>query len=175
MAIETVDNSNIIENPIIAKQKEDVARMRTSLLSCSKENGISTMRAIQDITVMRVYHQLTRIIRYTEMMDKLEDKLYAALDYQLDNAEVSDLNTLTMLMGIQTNLQKAMIESHKLLQPYMDLQDFSVVDLVHTTEDVDNPITQKLITSESRDKIRYAAQNVIEILQTGDTKAVGDG
>ena len=174
MAIETVDNSNIIENPIIAKQKEDVARMRTSLLSCSKENGISTMRAIQDITVMRVYHQLTRIIRYTEMMDKLEDKLYAALDYQLDNAEVSDLNTLTMLMGIQTNLQKAMIESHKLLQPYMDLQDFSVVDLVHTTEDVDNPITQKLITSESRDKIRYAAQNVIEILQTGDTKAVGD-
>jgi len=175
MAIETVDNSNIIENPIIAKQKEDVAKMRTSLLSCSKENGISTMRAIQDITVMRVYHQLTRIIRYTEMMDKLEDKLYAALDYQLDNAEVSDLNTLTMLMGIQTNLQKAMIESHKLLQPYMDLQDFSVVDLVHTTEDVDNPITQKLITSESRDKIRYAAQNVIEILQTGDTKAVGDG
>lgn len=175
MAIETVDNSNIIENPIIAKQKEDVARMRTSLLSCSKENGISTMRAIQDITVMRVYHQLTRIIRYTEMMDKLEDKLYAALDYQLDNAEVSDLNTLTLLMGIQANLQKAMIESHKLLQPYMDLQDFSVVDLVHTTEDVDNPITQKLITSESRDKIRYAAQNVIEILQTGDTKAVGDG
>lgn len=175
MAIETVDNSNIIENPIIAKQKEDVARMRTSLLSCSKENGISTMRAIQDITVMRVYHQLTRIIRYTEMMDKLEDKLYAALDYQLDNAEVSDPNTLAMLMGIQTNLQKAMIESHKLLQPYMDLQDFSVVDLVHTTEDVDNPITQKLITSESRDKIRYAAQNVIEILQTGDTKAVGDG
>lgn len=175
MAIETVDNSNIIENPIVAKQKEDVAKMRTSLLSCSKENGVSTMRAIQDITVMRVYHQLTRIIRYTEMMDKLEAKLYEAMDYQIDNADITHLGTLEMLMQIQANLQKSMIESHKLLQPYMDLQDFSVVDLVHTTEDIDNPITQKLITSESRDKIRYAAQNVIEILQTGDNKAVGEG
>lgn len=176
MSIETVDNSNtVVENPIVAKQKEDVAKMRTSLLSCSKENGVSTMRAIQDITVMRVYHQLTRIIRYTEMMDKLEDKLYSAMDYQIDNSDVTDPNTLMMLMGIQEKLQKAMIESHKLLQPYMDLQSFSVVDLVPVSESEDNPITQKLITSESRDKLRYAAQNAIEILQNGADKAVGGG
>lgn len=177
MSIETVDNSNptIIENPIVAKQKEDVAKMRTSLLSCSKDSGVSTMRAIQDITVMRVYHQLTRIIRYTEMMDKLEAKLYEAMDYQIDNADITHLGTLEMLMQIQANLQKSMIESHKLLQPYMDLQSFNVVDLVQDTSSEDNPITKTLMTSESRDKIRYAAQNVIEILQTGDTKAVGDG
>lgn len=176
MSIETVDNSNtVVENPIVAKQKEDVAKMRTSLLSCSKENGVSTMRAIQDITVMRVYHQLTRIIRYTEMMDKLEDKLYSAMDYQIDNADITHLGTLEMLMQIQANLQKSMIESHKLLQPYMDLQSFSVVDLVPVSESEDNPITQKLITSESRDKLRYAAQNAIEILQNGADKAVGEG
>ena len=177
MSIETVDNSNptIIENPIVAKQKEDVAKMRTSLLSCSKDSGVSTMRAIQDITVMRVYHQLTRIIRYTEMMDKLEDKLYSALDYQLDNADITNADTLAMLMGIQTNLQKAMIESHKLLQPYMDLQDFSVVDLVPATESSDNPISQKLMTSESRDKVRYAAQGVIEMLVPRADSNVGEG
>ena len=176
MSIETVDNSNtVVENPIVAKQKEDVAKMRTSLLSCSKENGVSTMRAIQDITVMRVYHQLTRIIRYTEMMDKLEDKLYAAMDYQIDNADITDSNTLVMLMGIQEKLQKAMIESHKLLQPYMDLQDFSVVDLVPTTESTDNPISQKLMTSESRDKVRYAAQGVIEMLVPRSDSNVGEG
>lgn len=171
MSIETVDNSNtVVENPIVAKQKEDVAKMRTSLLSCSKENGVSTMRAIQDITVMRVYHQLTRIIRYTEMMDKLEDKLYAAMDYQIDNADITDSNTLIMLMGIQEKLQKAMIESHKLLQPYMDLQDFNVVDLVQDVGTEDNPITKTLITSESRDKIRYLAKNVIDVLAAGDEK-----
>ena len=114
MSIETVDKSAIIENPIVAKQKEDVAKMRTSLLSCSKENGVSTMRAIQDITVMRVYHQLTRIIRYTEMMDKLEDKMYAALDYQIDNADITSVSTLESLMNIQTQLQRSMIESHNL-------------------------------------------------------------
>lgn len=170
MGIETVDSSNIIENPLIAKQKEDVAKMRTSLLSCSKENGVSTMRAIQDITVMRVYHQLTRIIRYTEMMDKLEDKMYAALDYQIDNADITSVSTLESLMNIQTQLQKSMIESHKLLQPYMDLQDFNVVDLVPDTNSDDNPITKTLITSESRDKIRYAAKGVIDILVAGDEK-----
>ena len=176
MSIETVDNSNtVVENPIVAKQKEDVAKMRTSLLSCSKENGVSTMRAIQDITVMRVYHQLTRIIRYTEMMDKLEDKLYAAMDYQIDNADITHLGTLEMLMQIQANLQKSMIESHKLLQPYMDLQDFSVVDLVPTTESSDNPISQKLMTSESRDKVRYAAQGVIEMFASGVDSNVGEG
>lgn len=126
------------------------------------------MRAIQDITVMRVYHQLTRIIRYTEMMDKLEDKLYAAMDYQIDNADITDSNTLVMLMGIQEKLQKSMIESHKLLQPYMDLQEFSVVDLVQDTGSDDNPITKTLITSESRDKIRYLAKNVIDVLAAGD-------
>lgn len=176
MSIETVDNSNtVVENPIVAKQKEDVAKMRTSLLSCSKENGVSTMRAIQDITVMRVYHQLTRIIRYTEMMDKLEDKLYSAMDYQIDNSDVTDPNTLMMLMGIQEKLQKAMIDSHKLLQPYMDLQDFSVVDLVSTTDSTDNPISQKLMTSESRDKVRYAAQGVIEMFAAGVDSNVGEG
>lgn len=175
MSIETVDSSNIIENPLIAKQKEDVAKMRTSLLSCSKENGVSTMRAIQDITVMRVYHQLTRIVRYIELMDKLEAKLYDAIEYQIDNANIASFNTLELLMDTQTKLQKSMIESHKLLQPYMDLQEFNVVDLVPTDETSDNPITQKLITSESRDKIRYAAQGVIEMLASNDEKAVGEG
>lgn len=169
MSIETVDNSNtVVENPIVAKQKEDVAKMRTSLLSCSKENGVSTMRAIQDITVMRVYHQLIRIIRYTEMMDKLEAKLYEAMDYQIDNADITHLGTLEMLMQIQANLQKSMIESHKLLQPYMDLQSFNVVDLVQDTSSEDNPITKTLMTSESRDKIRYAAKGVIDMLAAGD-------
>lgn len=102
------------------------------------------------------------------MMDKLEDKLYAAMDYQIDNADITDSNTLVMLMGIQEKLQKAMIESHKLLQPYMDLQDFNVVDLVQDTGSEDNPITKTLITSESRDKIRYLAKNVIDVLAAGD-------
>lgn len=166
MSIETIDNSdNAVVNPITARQKEDVAKMRTSLLSCLDENGITTAHAIQSITVMRVYHQLTRIVKYTELMDKLEDKLYAAIDYQLDNCDISDTSTLSMLISIQEKLQKAMIDSHKLLQPYMDVQNFSVVDLVDTTASApESTITGKLMSSESRDKVRYTAQAVLDML-----------
>lgn len=166
MSIETLDNSaEVMVDPMVAKQKEDIAKMRTSLLSCTDENGIPTLRAIQNITVMRVYHQLTRIIKYTELMDKLEDKLYASIEYQIDNANVGDVNTLTLLIGVQEKLQKAMIESHKLLQPYLDLQGFNVVDLVDSTATtIDSSISSKLLTSESRDKVRFTAQAVLEAL-----------
>lgn len=162
------DDNDVIVNPIVSKQREDVARMRTSLLSCNEDSGMTVSRALQDINVMRVYHQLTRIVRYTELMDKLEDKLYQSIDYQLDTCDVSDSGTMMMLLGLQTNLQKAMIDSQKLLEPYLDPKILNVVDLAPTAvESTDNPITKQLITSESRDKIRCTAQNVIQMLAAG--------
>ena len=174
MANKTVVSSNsddivVSVNPLIAKQKEDVAKMRTSLLSCNDESGMTVSRAIQDTTVMRVYHQLTRIVKFTEMMDKLEDKLYEAIDYQIENCDITENQTLITLLGIQEKLQKSMIESQKLLDPYLNMQLFNVVDLAPTaTDNLDNPITKQLISSESRDKIRYTARSVIEMLATGN-------
>lgn len=173
MANKTVVSSNsddnvLSANPILAKQKEDVAKMRTSLLSCNDETGISISQTLNHITAMRIYHQLTRIVRYTEMMDKIEDKLYQAIDYQLDNCEVSDPQTMLTLLGLQEKLQKAMIDSQKLIEPYLNAQLFNVVDLAPTTDTTaENPITKQLITSESRDKIRFTAQSVIEMLAAG--------
>lgn len=162
------DENNVISNPILSKQREDVARMRTSLLSCNEDSGMTVSRALQDIAVMQVYHQLTRIVRYTEMMDKLEDRLYAAIDYELDNGDVADDQTLIRLLGVQEKLQKAMLNSQKILEPYLDPQLFNVVDLAPAaTDSSDNPITKRLITAESRDKMRYAAQNAIEMLVSG--------
>ena len=69
------------------------------------------------------------------------------------------------LLGVQEKLQKAMIESQKLLQPYMDIQNFAVMDLVDVSSTTnDSPITAKLMTSESRDKVRYTAQAVLDAL-----------
>lgn len=165
MCIETVDTAEVSVNPITAKQKEDIAKMRASLLSCTDDSGVPIARAVQSITVMRIYHQLTRIIRYTELMDKLEAKLYESIEYQLNNADVGDIQTLTLLIGIQEKLQKSMIESHKLLQPYLDIQNFTIVDLVDSSANVtDSPITAKLMTSESRDKVRFTAQAVLDAI-----------
>ncbi|MBP5433589.1 hypothetical protein [Ruminococcus sp.] len=170
MRAKTVGNSShdedVIVNPLRIRQKEDVAKMRTSLLSCSEDTNITVTTALQYTTVMRVYHQLTRIVRFTEMMDKIEDKLYEAIDYELDNSDTADPATLVKLLGIQEKLQKSMIESQKLLDPYLNTDLFNITDLVPATatDRTDDPITKQLMTSESRDKVRAAAQNVLSLL-----------
>lgn len=165
MDIKTVDDSVIVNDPIYNKQKEGVAKMRASLLSCTSENGISTRQAIQNITALRVYHQLMRIIKYTEMMDKLETKLYESLDYTIQESP-TDTSTVMMLLGIQSNLQKSMIDSHKLLEPYLNLKDFMDVETVPPEND--NSITSEIMKSEDRDRLRTLAQATLKQLKAGE-------
>lgn len=177
MSAKTVGNSHdeeIITNPLIVKQKEDIAKMRMSLLSCSEEGGMSISTALQNVTAMRIYHQMTRIVKYTEMMDKLEDKLYQAIDYKLDNCDITQPEELIMLLGLQEKLQKSMIDSEKLLAPYLDRELFSILDTVPTTtsDEADNIITKQLMSSGTRDDVREAAKLVLDALGDlgGDAK-----
>lgn len=150
-------------DPLYMKQKEDVATMRASLLSCNLYNPGSAKAAIQNITVMRVYHQISRIIRYTELMDKLEDKLYESIEHSLDTMDSSNPTTWISLLGIQEKLQKAMIESHKLIQPYLDLEDLNLVPVVIDEPDNDS-FASNMLDKESREKIRTGAQLVLTSL-----------
>jgi hypothetical protein len=160
--IKTVDDYQILD-PLYSKQKEGVSKMRASLLACSSDNSTSMVNAIQNITVMRIYHQLSRIIKYTELMDKLEDKLYESIENTIDNVN-SDPATMMMLLNVQEKLQKSMIESHKLLQPYMDVKEFAVMDLVQP-EDNHSNIT--ILDPEKRDGLRTKASNILKQLNAG--------
>lgn len=162
--IKTVDGFTSILDPLYQKQKEGVAKMRTSLLACT-EDPTMAKAAIQNISTLRVYHQIARIIRYLEMMDKLEDKLYSSIDVTIDNANENSPSTWMMLLNIQERLQKTMIESHKLLQPYLDIQEFSIVEL--TAQSVDDNSRPVILNADSRDKIRSSAQAALEALQAG--------
>lgn len=163
MNIKTVDESNIMVNPLYQRQREGVSKMRTSLLSCNDDGVISTSQVLRSVTAMRVYHQLTRIIRYLEIMDKLENKLYESIDYTIDNSDITDIKTLNDLMVIQERLQKSMIESHKLLQPYLDLDEFLVVDLVPSESTTEQ--SSEIMNPEDRDRLRTNAQAVLQQLQ----------
>ena len=165
---ETFDQSSTPKpmNPIYKRQREDVAKMRTSLLACHDDSAIPTRLAIQKITVLRVYHQVSRIIRYLEIMDKLEDKLYESIDYEIDNADITDSDTWAKLIAIQEKLQRSMIESHKMLQPYLDLTEFSVVDL--TQDDGQTAGTDLLMSAETRNNLQIAAQAVLQELMNQD-------
>lgn len=165
MDIKTVDDSRLLD-PLYQRQKEGVAKMRTSLLAYTEENGVSTRQALESITAMRVYHQLTRIVKYLELMDKLENKLYESIEYSIDNSSSSDPTTWAALLNIQAQLQKSMIESHKLIQPYLDIQDFGVVELAPQADTSTNNNTTFAMSSEARDSLRSKAQNVLLELQS---------
>lgn len=163
--IETFGNSVDL---IYAKQKEDVAKMRAALLSCSSEN-LSTpiaKRVLTNITAMRIYHQISRIIRYTELMDKLEAKLYESLESTIDKLDSESMLSWKILIDVQEKLQKNMIESHKLLQPYMELQDIQVIDLIPDATTTEENVASMLISQDSREKIRSAASSVLAMLDS---------
>lgn len=173
MDIKTVDDSkSIISDSIDQKQKEILTKMRTAFLSLSDDSGFSVKTTMQSIAVMQLYHQLARIIRYTEIMDKLESKLYESMEYSIENSDSSDTNTIVLLMGIQEKLQKSMIESYKLLQPYIENPDIPIDSIADS--EPDNTVTKQIMSPEDRDKLRAKAQSILYQLQMSGGDSGGD-
>ena len=150
-----------ISDPLRSRQLEDVAKMRASLLSCN-DDPASAKSAIQNLTTLRIYHELTRIVKFTEMMDKIEEKMYDALDASIDNMSSSPSSAM-MLLTIQEKLLKNMKASYELIQPYLDMQEFNVLDVV--TLAAEEPTSKLIMTAEARDKLRANAQAVLSALE----------
>ena len=155
-------------DPILIKQRQDVTQMRASLLACG-EDPVTSVVALQNITVLRVYHQVARIIKYLDMMDKIESKLYESIDHQLDNIDTYDVESLSLLINLQEKLQKNLIDSHKLLQPYLNIDELNLNTMIASTNNsLGNDNEALLIPKSSRDKLRLSAQQVLDALEDGD-------
>lgn len=167
----TVEDLPIQSDPLVSKQKEDIAKMRTSLLSCYTNAKLAS-NAIRNITVLQVYHQLNRIIRYTEICDKLESKLYEKIDVYLDsNGGNNDIFTMNTLLNMQERLQKLIIDSNKILSPYLDMTQY--IDSINAQADSeemeynDAYITINLDATK-REKLRTSAKTVLsELMDAG--------
>ena len=153
------------------EQVHDVDSMRRNLLSFDKSDPNAARKAIQNVTLLRVYHQLERIVRYTEMMDKLEGRIYQSIDAKLLNSDPDDTDLYLQLIPIQDRLQKMMIESHKLLEPYLAMEQLAALD-VPKDEDPANSFTSMLLEQESREKVRTGVQQLMAIINTFDSTAV---
>lgn len=156
---EAEDDKPILVDPLLKEQQAQVNQMRATLLSCNKSDPASAKLAIQNITVMRIYHQISRIIRFTDMMDRLEDKLYSSIEANLAEMDEFDPNTMLMLTKIQSQLQETMIESQKLLQPYLDM-DIAAFTPIQEATPADS-FAATIISKESRNNIRNGAQAVL--------------
>ena len=154
---------------LYVNQCSDVSKMKTSLLSCNKNDPDSARKAIQYITAQRVYHQISRIIRYTELIDRLEDKMYESIELDLDQMDTADPQTWRTLLQLQSKLQEAMIESHKLLEPYLKLETLTTIEV--PKDDPNDTFTAMILDQQSREKLRTSAQEVLAAIATVETSA----
>ena len=162
-----VTSSPIEPDSLYIRQQRDVSQMRNVLLSCDSKNIHSVKTTIQNILVMQLTRNMSRIVKYSEVMDRLEDKLYASVDYTISSVDETDPDTLGKLLQMQKFLVTNMNESQKLLEPYLngkynlDPIFTEVVDDAVNTESLGS----ELIDKDARERIRNSAQAVLNIIQ----------
>lgn len=164
--VETVDSTTqvISSDPIYKKEQDLVSQMRTHLLMSNDGDPKSVKSAIQNVLVLRLYHNVTRITRFLDEMDKIEDKLYASIDASMANMEDTNPATWMSLLQIQERLQKTMVESQKLLEPYFNSKiDLGILDIPKDEVEEDS-FTSKILDQNSREKIRTSAQQLLKAL-----------
>lgn len=160
----TVDVPATSPDALRDKKQEDVAKMRASLLACG-DNPKEIVQSIKQVTILRVIHQVSRIVSYLDMMDRIEDKLYQSVDDVIDTLDTQDLTTWGILLNLQSRLQQNMIESHKLLEPYLNIEELGMTELSDSVPTEVIPDSE-LLPKESRDKLRENAQKVLALLET---------
>lgn len=157
-----------IKDPLLQKQKEGVCRMRDALLNFSSDNLESVRYALTNVTILRVYHQLVRIIKYLDLMDRLEDKLYESIENSMERMDTNNPSTMLMLLNIQEKLMRNMEESEKLLQPYVGKDMEAIFTSAMQAPTIDQDSEALSLDRKTRDKLRTSAQQVLMALQEVD-------
>ena len=167
----TALDDNLVD-PLLREQKEQADQMRAALLSCRKSDISSAKVALQNIAVLQIYHQIARIIRFIEVMDRLEDKLYASIDANLAQMDDFDPATMMMLLKVQGDLQKSIVLSQDLLKPYMDIDIASIAPPKEI--DDEGSFGAAILPKESRNAIRTGAQALLTELKKTEPTNKGE-
>lgn len=161
--ITTLEDNNIQSaDTLAAQQQSDISAMRSALLNCDRGDASSVSFALQTIFSMRIFHQLSRIIKYTEHMDKIEQKMYESMDRYMDSMDETDTSSWALLLNAQEQLQRIMMNSQKLLEPY------SNVSLYIPEQPVEDSFGDGLLDQTERKKLRESAQLILDTLKESE-------
>ena len=94
--------------------------------------------------------------------------MYKSIEYTIDKSSPESTATWFTLLGIQERMQKLMIESHKLLQPYLDIENLTLTELMPKQAEAGTSSSPILLSAESREKLRTNAQTVLNGLKIED-------
>ena len=111
------------------------------------------------------------MIKFTEVMDALEDKLYDSMLVNISEMDSADPTTMMMLLKAQADLQTTMIQSQQLIKPYLDM---NILAMVPQPEMEDTPFGVSIISQESRNNIRTGAQALLTELRKTENFPVGE-
>lgn len=158
-------------DPLLKEQKLQIDQMRATYISFNKADPNSAKKALQNITVLRIYHQIGRIIKFTEMMDALEDKLYDSMISNIGQMDSFDPATLLTLVKVQAQLQETMVQSQLLIKPYLDMDIESIAPPIELE---DTSFGAAIISQESRNNIRNGAQALLTELRKTNPGLISD-
>lgn len=156
------DTSLSIVDPLLVAQKDKVNSMRSAYMALDYNDLTNAKRTIQSVTIMRIYHQVGRIIHFTEVMDQLEDKIYDSILMNIGGMDSADPATMLMLLKVQADLQNTMIQSQQLIKPYLDMDITTIAPPIEMEE---TSFGVSIISQESRNNIRSGAQALLTELR----------
>ena len=154
-------------DPMRSLKKESVERMKVALLSATLDDPLSAVTALQQVTMMRAYHQVVRIVQYLDLMDDLESKLYESIEAELDNIELnsdSQFAAISKLLAIQEKLQKSIVESNKMLAPYLDMEQYPAFTAIDVSTSVSANVLD--VSSSKRNALRENAGAILSELSS---------
>ena len=168
-----VDNTDVsLTNPLLIAQINQAAEMRTALLTCTTSDLRSAKVALQNIAVLQIYHEVAKIIRFTEQMDRWEDKLYDSMDMCIGGMDSADPATLMLMLKVQGDLYKTMVLSQELLKPYMNIDLEAIAPPKAINEDTS--FGAAILPRESRAVIRNGAQALLTELRKTENLPVDE-
>lgn len=164
-----LSDDDYVSKALTSKQQEQVSGMRAAMLMCDESDPFSIQSTMKSVLAMRIYHQVMRIIKYTEQMDRIEDTLYKTIDDTLEHIDMDVgrdfghcARQLSLLLDLQEQLQKSMIESQKLLDPYLNIKELTYIDVPN--DDIEITTEAKVLDQNSRSKIREGAQLLLDTI-----------
>ena len=103
-------------------------------------------------------------------MYKIEQKLYEAIAVALDQMDTmypneNNASALSSLMHMQQKIQQSMIDSQKLLDPYLNMDTLSYIEIPAEEVKSSDVINGHILDQESRQKLRQGAQAALSAIQ----------
>ena len=160
----TVDSD---PSPLQKSMHESTERMQTALLSASMDSPNEVVTAMRQVSLLRAHHQVMRIVQFLQLMDKLEAKMYEAIELDMATMDLTDSQSWKTLLTLQTKLQENIVNSNKLLMPFLEMGKYPIFNEMATAADSEVDIVIDLPPAK-RNQLRENAESILAELEDLD-------